>query len=40
VTARAQRFNVSHRNRSKFVRRGLRSYFEYRDLGIERATRG
>jgi len=40
VNARAQRFNVSHRNKSKFVRRGLRSYFEYRDLGIERATRG
>jgi len=34
------RFNVSHRNKAKFARRGLRSYFEYRDLGIERATRG
>jgi mannose-6-phosphate isomerase-like protein (cupin superfamily) len=34
------RFNVSHRRRAKFARRGLRSYFEYRDLGIERATRG
>ena len=34
------RFAVSHRARSKFVRRGLRAYFEYRDLGIERATRG
>ncbi len=33
-------FSVSHRARSKFVRRGLRSYFEYRDLGIRRATRG
>jgi mannose-6-phosphate isomerase-like protein (cupin superfamily) len=33
-------FMVSHRARSKFVRRGLRSYFEYRDLGIRRATRG
>ncbi len=40
MTSRAQRFTVSHRNRSKFVRRGLRSYFEYRDLGIEGATRG
>jgi mannose-6-phosphate isomerase-like protein (cupin superfamily) len=34
------RFTVSHRAKSKFVRRGLRNYFEYRDLGIERATRG
>jgi len=33
-------FAVSHRTRSKFVRRGLRAYFEYRDLGIRRATRG
>src|SRR5512134_1593626 len=36
----ARRFSVSHRAKSKFVRRGLRSYFEYRDLGIRRATRG
>jgi mannose-6-phosphate isomerase-like protein (cupin superfamily) len=34
------RFNVSHRKGSKFERRGLRSYFEYRDLGIKRATSG
>jgi mannose-6-phosphate isomerase-like protein (cupin superfamily) len=34
------RFAVSHRAKSKFVRRGLRNYFEYRDLGIKRATRG
>jgi quercetin dioxygenase-like cupin family protein len=33
-------FMVSHRARSTFVRRGLRNYFEYRDLGIRRATRG
>ena len=33
------RFTVSHRAGSKFVRRGLRNYFEYRDLGIRRATR-
>ena len=33
-------FMVSHRTASKFVQRGLRSYFEYRDLGIEHATRG
>src|SRR5512138_2268391 len=34
------RFSVSHRRGSKFERRGLRSYFEYRDLGIKRASRG
>lgn len=34
------RFAVSHRTKSKFVKRGLRNYFEYRDLGIKRATRG
>ena len=34
------RFAVSHRRGSKFKRRGLRSYFEYRDLGIKRATKG
>lgn len=33
-------FSVSHRKNAKFARRGLRGYFEYRDLGIERATRG
>ncbi len=33
-------FSVSHRKGSKFARRGLRGYFEYRDLGIEKATRG
>ena len=33
-------FRVSHLKGSKFARRGLRGYFEYRDLGIERATRG
>ncbi|MEX2197193.1 MAG: cupin domain-containing protein [Burkholderiales bacterium] len=35
-----RRFAISHRAKSKFVRRGLRNYFEYRDLGIARATRG
>jgi mannose-6-phosphate isomerase-like protein (cupin superfamily) len=34
------RFSVSHLKGSKFARRGLRSYFEYRDLGIRRATSG
>ena len=35
-----RRFHVSHAKESPFVRRGLRAYFEYRDLGIRRATRG
>ena len=35
-----RKFAVSRRADSKFVRRGLRNYFEYRDLGIRRATRG
>lgn len=34
------RFAISRPSRSKFVKRGLRNYFEYRDLGIARATRG
>jgi mannose-6-phosphate isomerase-like protein (cupin superfamily) len=34
------RFSVSHKAKSRFVRRGLRTYFEYRDLGIKRASRG
>ena len=33
-------FRVSHLKGAKFERRGLRNYFEYRDLGIQRATRG
>ena len=37
---KAKRLSVSHAATSKFVKRGLRSYFEYRDLGIRRATRG
>src|SRR5205814_7115030 len=35
-----KRFNVSRAKGAGFSRRGLRGYFEYRDLGIERATRG
>jgi mannose-6-phosphate isomerase-like protein (cupin superfamily) len=35
-----RRFHVSHAKKSPFVPRGLRAYFEYRDLGIRRATRG
>ena len=34
------RFSVSHLKGARFSRRGLRGYFEYRDLGIQRATRG
>lgn len=34
------RFKASHLRDAKFAKRGLRSYFEYRDLGIKRATRG
>jgi quercetin dioxygenase-like cupin family protein len=34
------RFRVAHLADAKFERRGLRSYFEYRDLGIKRATGG
>ena len=30
---------VSHLKNAKFSRRGLRGYFEYRDLGIKRASR-
>ena len=33
-------FRVSHLKNSSFVKRGLRGYFEYRDLGIKRATAG
>jgi hypothetical protein len=34
------KFTVSHRGNARFKKRGLRTYFEYRDLGIKRATRG
>jgi mannose-6-phosphate isomerase-like protein (cupin superfamily) len=34
------KFMVKHFKASQFKARGLRNYFEYRDLGIERATRG
>jgi mannose-6-phosphate isomerase-like protein (cupin superfamily) len=37
---RAQRFSISHAKGAKFSRRGLRGYFEYRDLGVERASGG
>ena len=38
--SRAAAFTVSHSRKRSFSRRGLRGYFEYRDLGIRRATRG
>jgi len=34
------RFAVSHFKSSRFRKRGLRTYFEYRDLGIKSATQG
>jgi len=34
------KFSVSHARDSRFVGRGLRSFFEYRDLGILEATDG
>jgi mannose-6-phosphate isomerase-like protein (cupin superfamily) len=34
------RLSVTHLKTARFARRGLRSYFEYRDLGIKRATGG
>ncbi len=34
------KFQVNHKAGAKFKRRGLRTYFEYRDLGIRRASRG
>lgn len=34
------RFSVSHLRDSRFEPRGLRSFFEYRDLGIKEATGG
>src|SRR5258707_13267995 len=37
---RMKRFALALRKGAKFSRRGLRGYFEYRDLGIQRATRG
>jgi quercetin dioxygenase-like cupin family protein len=37
---RAKAFSVNHAAASKFERRGLRNYFEYRDLGIADASKG
>ena len=40
TTRRAKAFTAYHLAGSKFEKRGLRNYFEYRDLGIARASRG
>ena len=40
ASKRAKEFSVSHLKESEFEKRGLRNYFEYRDLGIARASRG
>jgi quercetin dioxygenase-like cupin family protein len=37
---RAKDFSVTHLKDSKFEKRGLRNYFEYRDLGIVAASKG
>jgi mannose-6-phosphate isomerase-like protein (cupin superfamily) len=38
--AAAKAFNVSHPTRGAFKADGLRAFFEYRDLGIAKASRG
>ena len=35
-----QAFSISHADDSPFVGEGLRAFFEYRDLGIDSATKG
>jgi quercetin dioxygenase-like cupin family protein len=37
---RAEAFTVSHLDEKQFEKRGLRNYFEYRDLGISKASKG
>ncbi len=37
---RAKSFSVNHAADAKFEKRGLRNYFEYRDLGIAHASKG
>ena len=34
------KFTVSHADESDFAHDGLRSFFEYRDLGIKKVTAG
>ena len=40
MAAKKPRPIVQHRSQARFERRGLRGYFEYRDVGIKRASRG
>ncbi|HUJ73679.1 MAG TPA: cupin domain-containing protein [bacterium] len=40
MTARVAKFSVSHLRDAQFTKQGLRSFFEYRDLGIAQATGG
>lgn len=35
-----QAFSISHADDAAFKGQGLRSFFEYRDLGIDKATQG
>lgn len=37
---KGQAFVVSHADDSAFMKRGLRAFFEYRELGIAEATKG
>ncbi|QIE47349.1 cupin domain-containing protein [Pseudohalocynthiibacter aestuariivivens] len=37
---RNQAFTIAHADDGKFVGQGLRAFFEYRDLGINSATKG
>jgi quercetin dioxygenase-like cupin family protein len=40
TAGRAKAFSVSHLKGSRFRSDGLRPFFEYRDLGIAKATKG
>lgn len=40
MAVKKARPSVSHPEKAKFAKRGLRTYFEYRDLGIRRASGG
>ena len=37
---KGQAFSISHPDQTEFKSRGLRAFFEYRDLGIDHATGG
>ena len=37
---RAKAYTINRAAAGGFVRRGLRAYFEYRDLGIEKSSKG